>query len=226
MEISSGVRTLTLAQTFTIALNATKQALATGAGETLIPGSAPTNFSFELLHDGCAPYPEIEINVNGPVIGGENRFEEVRGFMDLHLHLMAYEFIGGRIRCGQPWNRYGAPYALKDCADSEPNGYGAAAEQVVSGGPVHGTDGWPTFNGWPRYNTLTHEQAYYRWLERAWRGGLRLATVLLVDNHALCMVYPLHAHDCNEMNTIRLEAKRLHELENYIDAQSGGPGKG
>ena len=28
------------------------------------------------------------------------------------------------------------------------------------------------------------------------------------------------------MNSVRLEAKRMRELEAYIDAKSGGPGKG
>jgi hypothetical protein len=214
--------------TFSITLPATGQALATGAGETIVPAASGdgTAFTLELLGPGCKAFPEIEINVGGPVYGGANAFEEVRGFMDLHLHMMAYEFIGGRVRCGEPWNRYGVAFALKDCSDSEPNGRGAVLEQLLSGPGAHSSDGWPTFTGWPRYDSLTHEQVYYRWVERAWRGGLRLATVLLVDNHALCVVYPFHSHDCNEMNTIRLEAQRLRELQDYVDAQSGGPGKG
>ena len=93
-------------------------------------------------------------------------------------------------------------------------------------GTPHATDGWPTFSYWPRYNSLTHEQIYYKWLERAWRGGLRMFTNLLVDNHALCTIYPLKKNSCNEMDGVRLEAKRIHELERYIDAQSGGPGEG
>ncbi len=52
---------------------------------------------------------------------------------------------------------------------------------------------------------------------------------LLVDNAQLCEVYPYRqeGNDCNEMNA-RAAARRagLRELENYIDAQYGGPGKG
>ena len=44
-------------------------------------------------------------------------------------------------------------------------------EQVVTKqnpGTPHNTDGWPTFEGWPTHSSLTHEQVYYKWMERAW----------------------------------------------------------
>ncbi len=218
---------------FSFRLPATNQVLGMGDGGRLVPADASeldNDALFELrLTTGCARFPEIEINATGPVAVGETPFSEVRGFLDDHVHMMAYEFIGGRSRCGRPWHRYGAARALVDCPDHSPGGHGAVLEMVLSGGdPVNGHDvhGWPTFAGWPRYNSLTHEQLYYKWLERAWRGGLRIFTALLVDNHALCTAYPYKENSCNEMDGVRLEAKRLHELERYIDAQSGGPGEG
>ena len=51
-------------------------------------------------------------------------------------------------------------------------------------------------------------------------------TNLLVDNGQLCQIYPYKKHSCDEMETVRLEAKRIHQLERYIDAQNGGPGRG
>ena len=193
--------------------------------EASVP-DASMSFGFA-LSGGCAAWPEVDINIDGPVAKGETSYGEVRGFLDAHNHMMAFEFIGGRVRCGKPWDRYGVTHALVDCPDHQPGGYGAALEMVLSKEiHPHATDGWPTFSYWPRYNSLTHEQNYYRWLERAWRGGLRIMTNLLVDNHALCTVYPLKKNSCNEMDGVRLEAKRLHELQDYIDAQSGGPGEG
>ena len=218
---------------FTIHLPATTQALTTDAAghlqlvEAASAGESGT-FGFELV-EGCASFPEIELNVEGPVAGGATPFTEVRGFLDAHVHMMAFEFIGGRVRCGSPWHRYGVAKALVDCPDHYPGGQGAVLEMVLSGGnPIMGHDpsGWPSFIGWPRYNSLTHEQLYYRWLERAWRGGLRLFTNLLVDNHALCTAYPFKENSCNEMDGVRLQAQRLRELERYIDAQNGGPGEG
>ena len=64
------------------------------------------------------------------------------------------------------------------------------------------------------------------WVERAWRGGMRTYVNLLVENRVLCEVYPLKRNSCDEMDSVRLQAKRIRELENYIDAQYGGPGKG
>lgn len=215
---------------FTVVLPATDQALAAtrGGDLELVARSEAGTFRIE-LRDGCAAYPEIEINIEGPVMGGANDFQEVRGFMDLHLHMMAFEFLGGRARCGRPWHRFGVAHALVDCPDHEPGGHGALLEAFLSGGdPVtgHNTDGWPTFVGWPKANSLTHEQIYYKWLERAWRGGFRLFTNLLVDNNQLCKIYPYKRNSCNEMDGVRLQHRRIHELQDYIDAQSGGPGEG
>ena len=183
------------------------------------------------LAEGCAEWPEIEVNVSGPIARGGSPFDEVSGYVDAHLHAMAFEFIGGRIRCGRPWHRYGVTEALRGCREHElAGGRLAGAEVVLSGrDPVAGHDtnaGWPTFTDWPKPSSLTYEQVYYKWLERAWRGGLRMFTNLLVDNTALCKVYPYKRNSCNEMDGVRLQHQRILELQDYIDAQHGGPGRG
>ena len=178
---------------------------------------------------GCAVFPEIDVNVAGEPKKGRSPVDEVRGYLDPALHGMAFEFIGGSLRCGRPWSPYGVTVAMVDCPDHGPNGSTAAVENVLSyGNPVgtHDTTGWPSFKGWPSAKSLTHEQVYYRSLERAHRGGLRMMTQLFVDNAALCKTYPLKRNSCNEMDGVRLQAQRNRELERYIDAQSGGPGKG
>jgi hypothetical protein len=218
------------APTFSISLPETNQTLASdSSGQLTLNDAGPgTGFAFELTQE-CASFPELEINVEGPVLGGQTPFQEVRGYLDAHLHMMAFEFLGGRVRCGRPWHRFGVDHALVDCPDHEPGGRGAVLEAILSGGnPVtgHDTHGWPSFVGWPKYNSLTHEQVYYKWMERAWRGGLRMFTNLLVDNNQLCKIYPYKRNSCNEMDGVRLQAQRLHELQDYIDAQSGGPGEG
>jgi len=213
---------------FSLYLPETDQSLTVGADGVLdlVDGAEGSTFTFGLA-DGCATFPEIEVNVSGGVLGGTSSYQEVRGFLEAHLHMMAFEFIGGRVRCGRPWHRFGVAHALVDCPDHEGNGFGAVLEQVLSGQPgPHNTDGWPTFEGWPRPESLTHEQVYYKWLERAWRGGLRLFVNLLVDNNQLCKVYPYKRNSCNEMDGVRLQAQRIRELQDYIDAQSGGPGEG
>lgn len=190
-------------------------------------GSA-TQFSL-VEASGCAAAPEAELNIEGTPLSGTTPDGEVRGVVDLHNHLTAYEFMGGDIHCGEPWSPYGITAALVDCPDHEPNGLGAWLENVVSGaypGLTHDTKGWPTFKDWPKYNSLTHEAQYYKWLERAWRGGLRVYTNLFVNNSALCDIYPIKHNSCNDMDAVRLQAQRIYELQDFIDDRSGGPGQG
>ena len=171
---------------------------------------------------------EIELNASGTPWRGATSYGEVEGTIDGHNHVTAYEFLGGDAHCGEPWSRYGAPAALVDCPDHYPNGAGAALENVLYGNPVrtHDPVGWPTFKDWPAPSSMTHEQTYYRWIERAYLGGVRIMVNDLVENVALCDIYPIKHNSCDDMDSIRLQARRIHELEDYVDAQSGGPGKG
>ncbi|MFC6287291.1 hypothetical protein ACFP3Q_08425 [Nocardioides sp. GCM10027113] len=177
--------------------------------------------------DGCTDYPESQVDITGAPFAGVSPTQEVRGFVDAHTHGMAFEFLGGEVHCGRPWHEYGAPYALVDCDDHTlTDGKGAALEAVLSGEPTHDPVGWPTFKDWPAPNSLTHEGTYYRWMERSWRGGQRLFVNLLVENNKLCELYPLKRNSCDDMDSIRLQAQRMYELQDYIDAQWGGPGRG
>lgn len=180
---------------------------------------------------GCTAYPESQIDIKGDPHAGVTPYQEVRGYVDAHTHGMAFEFLGGDVHCGKPWDRYGAPYALVDCPDhSESQGYGAALEAALSGRPHHDPVGWPTFKDWPAPDSLTHEGTYYRWLERSWRGGQRIFVNLLVENNQLCQIYPLHKNaeyaKCDDMESIHRQARDMYQMQDYIDAQFGGPGKG
>jgi microsomal dipeptidase-like Zn-dependent dipeptidase len=191
-------------------------------------GAGRSRFAFA-PRAGCATYPEVELDVTGAPKRGASSWGEVSGLIDAHMHMMAFEFLGGRAHCGRPWHPYGVAYAMVDCPDHEPHGAGAVVENTISyGNPVgfHDTTGWPTFKDWPNHASLTHEQSYYKWLERSWRAGQRVFVNLLVDNAVLCEAYPYKKNSCNEMDGVRLQNKRIRELQDYIDAQSGGPGKG
>ncbi|MFL5844957.1 MAG: hypothetical protein ACJ762_09715 [Solirubrobacteraceae bacterium] len=200
----------------------------TANGKTLSFGGAGSAFGFAKA-DGCPAYPESEVGVSGAPSKSASPWGVVGGMLDAHMHWMAFEFLGGKAHCGKPWDRYGITVALQDCPDhSVPGSPGNVLEAALGGPATHATDGWPTFSYWPNNFTATHEETYYKWVERAWRGGLRLFVNLYVDNAALCKVYPLRAqgNKCNEMDTVRLEHQRLLSLRDYADAQAGGPGKG
>ena len=213
--------------TFTFTLPAKKLSLGTSATGGLVNGAAAP---FKLkLTTGCAAWPEVDVNVKGKPFAGATQYQEVRGYLDAHTHGMAFEFLGGDVHCGRPWHPYGVAYALKDCPDHElTGGSGAVLENFLKGGTIepHDTVGWPTFKDWPAPDSLTHEGTYYKWIERSWRGGQRILVNLLVENNQLCTLYPLKRNSCNDMDSIRLQAADMRKLERYIDAQSGGPGKG
>ena len=220
------------AGTSVLSLPSAGKVLASSGGELRLAdrGAAGSAGRFVLERaQGCATYPEAETGASGRPSKGATPFGEVAGLLDAHTHMMAFEFFGGRAHCGRPWHRYGVVYALRDCPDHFPYGAGAILENTASfGNPLHLHDpvGWPTFKDWPNHKSLTHEQVYYKWLERAWMGGLRIFVNLLVENKVLCDIYPYRHNSCDEMDSIRLQAKRIRELERYIDAQSGGPDKG
>jgi len=190
-------------------------------------------WSFE-PSDGCSTFPEISVDEDGTPLPGAGPGAEVQGFLDAHVHITAFEFLGGRFHCGRPWSRYGAMEALKDCPDHGALGRLAVAENLLSTGSLtgsHSNNGWPNFGspnlpGWPRYDSLTHEGTYWKGVERAWRAGLRIMVADLVENRALCEIYWLKKNSCRDMDSLRLQARDLYDLQDYIDAQSKGPGKG
>ena len=215
---------------FTLWLPSQGKDLAVGDGGKLVLVARGTGSTWSFGRaEGCATFPEADTNAVGTPTRGATEYGQVRGLLDAHMHMMAFEFLGGRAHCGKPWSPFGAPTALVDCPDHYPNGAGAVLENAVSfGNPIgtHDPVGWPTFKDWPNPQSLTHEDSYYKWVERAWRGGLRTYVNLFVENKVLCEVYPLKQNSCDEMDAVRLQSKRIRELEDYIDAQYGGPGKG
>ena len=215
----------------------TLENLGTGNSLAPAPGAAvkqgePVSLSFTAA-EGCATYPEVDVSASGKPVDGPTPYGETRGFWDPHMHMMAFEAFGGGLHCGRPWSRYGVPSALPDCAATE--GPGGSADPVANflnwSSPVdqHDTVGWPTFKDWPNHHSLTYEQTYYKWLERSWMGGMRLAVNLFVDNRAFCQVLAQPQHrrnECDEMATVRKEATAIYAMQDYIDAQAGGPGEG
>jgi microsomal dipeptidase-like Zn-dependent dipeptidase len=179
-------------------------------------------------HAAAVEAPEIGLNASGTPWQGSSPYAEVQGTVDAHNHVTAYEFLGGDAHCGEPWNPAGPEAALVDCPDHYPDGTAAVLENALFGDPLrkHDPVGWPTFKDWPAPASMTHEQTYYRWIERAYLGGVRIMVNDLVENVALCQIYPIKHNSCDDMDSIRLQYQRIQELEAFIDAKSGGPGKG
>jgi hypothetical protein len=223
---------------------------ASGGGFTLSPKSAPdqlmalngsslvmvprsgagdaTRINFTPA-SGCAVYPEANLDATGTPARGETPYGQVRGLMDGHMHWVNFEYLGGNFHCGRPWSPYGIPYALPDCSSIEgPQGAAAPMQNFLNyGNPVspHDTSGYPKLTAWGHSN-LTYEGNYYRWVQRVWMAGERLMVMPVNENRALCQLQASRRNSCDEMETARLELDDIHKLQDYVDAQAGGPGKG
>src|SRR4051794_17324286 len=178
---------------------------------------------------GCATYPEAALDASGKPAKGPTSFGQVSGLVEGHMHWMTYEFLGGKFHCGRPWHPYGIPYALPDCSSVEgPQGSAAPFQNFLNyGSPQrpHDTSGYPTLKEWSASN-LTYEGTYWRWIQRAWLGGLRLMVMGINENRVLCELQANKETNCNEMDTVRRGLKDIRDLQHYVDAQAGGPGKG
>ena len=153
------------------------------------------------------------------------------GHADVHVHISATTFLGGA-HWGLPYHKFGVEHAIGDCSAL----HGDTGQLDLVGGVFtqdpdgHATDGWPTFTEWPSRDNLTHEAIYWKWVERAWAGGLRVIVNDLVDNETLCELHRNAVNeptrDCNSMNTAGQQVGTMYGMQDYIDAQYGGRGKG
>jgi hypothetical protein len=228
---------LVAATTFTLA-SIDGQRLATDANGVLVmaaadDAAAAQQFGFEgLTPASCAAFPEASSDAAGRTFSGNTSAGRVLGMADVHVHVGSTTFLGGAF-WGTPFHRFGVTHALGDCAGA----HGASGERDVVGAFLggdfdgHATAGWPDFNDdWPSAHNLTHQAIYWKWLERAWLGGLRVIVNDLVENGTLCELQRSNSNDpaidCNEMNEAGRQAGTMYAMQDYVDAQHGGPGAG
>ena len=163
----------------------------------------------------------------------------LRGYADLHVHLLSHLAHGGSVFAGHPAPIGDDGKFVLDAGHNINTALSPALDLLIHGGPLHlpgedtvgfGTNdgaesnlGAPVFNGWPRWSSTTHEQVYYKWLERAWQGGLRLITMLAVTNEALCRGSKhLAGTDCQDsMAVIDQQLAEAKRFESFIDEQYG-----
>jgi microsomal dipeptidase-like Zn-dependent dipeptidase len=215
-------------RSFTLRSSANGELLTVGEDGRLetAPAGRRARFRFEKRR-GCRRYPEAAVGARGRIAKGRRRAGAF-GYVDAHLHVIANLRAGGRVISGEPFNRFGVTEAL----GRDPDIHGPEGSLDVTGGllrggpPNHDTQGWPSFTGWPSYDTYTHQQTYYTWLKRAYMAGLRVVVAQLVEDAPLCRIEQFRSHSCDETETIALQAQELRELEAYVDAQAGGPGRG
>ncbi len=221
-------------RSFSIASTAVRRELGLTPGGELVhtdPGAGGPERLFEFVPDqGCRPFPEAELGATGKSFKGTDRHGNVFGYADAHLHITADLRAGGRVIYGEAFDRFGIARALgRDAQEHGPDGsLDVTGNLLRTGLPfgTHDTHGWPSFAGWPVHDTNTHQQTYYVWLKRAWKAGMRLTVAQTVEDEPMCEIEPTKSHSCEEAESVKLQIERLRRLEDYVDAQSGGPGKG
>ena len=219
----------------------TGQPLAKSGSGQLVLGGTPTSLVFETA-SGCTEYPEMPVDVDGPAF--KNKVgSPVIGFAEVHSHMgMGSEMSDGSgnvgpsaggVMYGHAIDRFGVVEALKNCeAMHGPDGIVSPENIVLDQQPTehHDTVGWPTFVDWPHSDSQLHQQMYYKWVERAYRAGLRTMTIHGTNIEALCNIAKEtvgdHNADCTDMGVGEKQVKYVHDMQDYIDAKEGGPGKG
>jgi len=154
------------------------------------------------------------------------------GFADIHNHQHANEGFGGQAFWGAPFGPIGA--ALPHCNSVHgPGGtldtIGNAVRLMYTGnaGPGHPVGGNPEFDGWPRWDSVTHQTVYADWLKRAVDGGMRLMVMLAVNSEPLAgLANRANGHTGQDMDAVDHQLGQAQAMESFIDAQSGGAGQG
>lgn len=204
-------------------------------------------------HSGCAEFPEERTHTQGEVEVTQFDDGAVFGFTDMHSHLLAnFAFGGGGIFHGAPFHPLGVEHALGSCemfhgpegrADLFGYGYdrgtdielGVFVPALLSGRlPTfnHHTSGYPEFSTWPSaFDSSTHQTQYYKWLQRAYLGGLRLVVQHAVSNQIICDLlgnagYQPIRYACTDMVAVDRQLDEVDRMQDYIDAQEGGRGAG
>jgi microsomal dipeptidase-like Zn-dependent dipeptidase len=204
---------------------------ATAQGDLIASPSAGRAALFTLVRNqDCTPFPEADVGASGRPTRGTNRKGAIFGFADMHLHVTANLRAGGAVLSGEPYDPYGITQALGHDADE----HGTDGSLDVTGNLLrtgvpfgtHDTHGWPTFDGWPVHDTITHQQTYYVWLKRAWMAGERLIVAQTVEDQPICEIEPIKTHSCDETTAVAQQIQSLRGLQGYVDAQAGGKGKG
>jgi microsomal dipeptidase-like Zn-dependent dipeptidase len=125
----------------------------------------------------------------------------VWGYVDLHNHMFNHLTFGGRLIVGRVtehplwWDKVanlrpddGMKHALEEC-DAHHGWFPGESAFSLSPDLLHGRQGFPTFDGWPKASTLVHEQVYVDWLKRAWQGGLRIIQLDVGNNEFAAEVF-------------------------------------
>jgi microsomal dipeptidase-like Zn-dependent dipeptidase len=131
------------------------------------------------------------------------------GFADTHLHQMAELAFGAGFLHGK--HRGPPALALAPCSGG-PGDHGFVGGEGFFGHHPKRRNGHPTYDGWPRWDAITHQQVHELWLRQAHRDGLRLIVMAAVDFRPMCKLLPAHRRSlpCDGMLSIDRQIEAAH----------------
>lgn len=159
----------------------------------------------------------------------------VEGHADIHVHQMGEYAFGGAWFHGK---HQGAEHsAMAKCSGGSLLGGDHARTKLgplneiigqVPGSP--GDTGWhfgkkngfPLYDGWPRWDTIAHQQVWEGFLKEAFEEGLSLYFMSAVNFNPLCKLMPKKNkdYDCDDMHAVDrqiLAAHRFAEGRDWIE---------
>ncbi len=163
---------------------------------------------------------------------GAEEVAEVSGFADIHLHQMAeFAFAGAWLH----GNHNGTENeALKKCSGGDI--FGGDHARTALGpinellGQVPGTDGdtgwhfgkkygYPEYTGWPRWDTIAHQQVWEGHLKKAHEDGLNVYFMSAVNFRELSELMPKknRKYPCNEMESVKLQLQAAIDFADSRD---------
>jgi microsomal dipeptidase-like Zn-dependent dipeptidase len=157
----------------------------------------------------------------------------IRGFADLHNHIFANLAFGGLAFHGRAFGPI--DQSLPWCDQVHGAGgtgdiLGETVRRAIYGARLgwgHAVGGFPEFDGWPRWDNITHQAVHEDSLKRAVDGGLRLMVALAVNNVSYCeKANKAPGRTCTDDEAVDRQLDEAYEMQSVIDAKSGGPGQG
>lgn len=197
-------------------------------------------------YSGFSSEPSTNSSVNP---GVQPPDQPLYGFANLHTHQFANLGFGGAMFWGAAFDWRGINSALAWCDYTwdfsttnhlnlpnppvvtlgyevhGPIGFNALGDPVESAAGVgsHPVGGTGPFDGWPTFDQVTHQQMYYKWVERAYQGGQRLMVMDAVSNEILCRGGKRRSGwGCNDMENVDRQIQGAKELEYFVDVKDDG----
>ena len=165
--------------------------------------------------------------------------QPIKGFAELHSHLMAEHSFGGSWywgnadgpmewalrRCdGNPAQSHGAIAGLPGVAEfiasdtgihlGKRRGYDRRKCRKVFGIKIPGTCPRPHFAHWPRHDGLAHQQMWHGHLRQAFNRGMKVMVVSLAESNFLCRNTPARKrkYGCDEMASVHRQIDKLNRF--------------